>query len=352
MRAPLSASPYSERLTEKLQNKMDNLSRKFEKKAQKYGHKYGQRPHHAGGPHVGHGPAQGTVQQFDRPARKRQIFVLIAVMIGVGVGLSLLGGGRYQDQKAMALIFCLAAGTFGPLLTYFRFLLRSPTRSPMWDRLAYTGMTTICMVPAFGIAADPHVFGDDMVSMLIAPLAVLFCCDWTKRIVSGRLGEVELGQAFWPAVVGLIAASITGADNYVFTAAVICAVMSLLTQAGAAMWPFPQRTAHAGAGGAATAAGTEPRPQSWTGRIFHGRRANADAPEPAPPIAAARPDANPPHTPRSPFKRVLFGVLATLIVAAAWAHSSSWCWPRPTALTIARACSSGRWPAWRCYPLC
>ena len=299
VRTPAAAGDWPDRLSSKLQEKADKLAHKFEKKLHKHG----------GGRVVRRGMKVSYVPPgLDRAAehlnvrgRKGQLFVLLAVSVAVAIGLSVLNGGIEPEERPIALALCIIAGALGPLLTYFKFLRQSPGHGPMWDRLAYTGVTALCMIPAFGVASDlPGPF----MNMMLAPLVVLFLCDWTSRIESGRYGEVNGGQAVWPAVIGAIAAAIFTDGRYMLAAAGVCATMSFLTQAGAALWPYTT-----GTGGPDASDQSEPVQSRRKRRAWHHR-------EPATSVEA--------HTgashgaietslvPRSDAARVIFGILSTL----------------------------------------
>jgi hypothetical protein len=253
-------------LAERLQKKADRIARKLETGAQRLRRR-------AGGWAGGHMAAATGKSGADEPLRQThrrgQIFVLLAVAAAVGIGLSLMQPGGDAEDRAVALVFCILAGTFGPLLSYFKFLLRSPARSPLWDKLTYGGVTAMFMIPALGIASD--VGQPALMRMMVAPLAALVLCDWTRRIEAGRCGEVSGGQAFWPATVGFIAASISHAEGYQFTAACVCATMSLLGQAGAALWPLGRSSAtprrRCGRGPAMLASHRRPGPQPQPSKL-------------------------------------------------------------------------------------
>jgi len=185
------------------------------------------------------------------------ILVLLGVMVALAVGLSFWGSGQFQEERAVAMGFCLLACTFGPLVAYFHALRRGSVHGPVWERLAYAAVTALFMIPALGVAGDVsasvrhlRTYAPGVVSVmdvthdeyfariLVAPLAVLLVCDWTRRIETGRGGQVRGRDAFWPAAVGLVTAGIARAEGFAFVAASLCAAMSLLTQAAAAMWPY------------------------------------------------------------------------------------------------------------------
>jgi len=97
---------------------------------------------------------------------------------------------------------------------------------------------------------------------------------------------VDLRSAFWPALIGLIACGIAEARNHEWVGAGVNAAIALLTQAGAALWPYSpgarRRAAAALAPGALDVVGTRP--------------IGADAaPPPVPAPAAAPPPATEPR---------------------------------------------------------
>ena len=225
-RTALGAEGASERLIRRLRGKADQVARRLEEKLDRRERKRAEKAR-----------AKQTAKQAKQAARsgrRGQFFVLIAVGVAVGIGLSLLGRGPYQEERAVALVFSILAGTFGPLLAYFKFLLRSPARSHLWDKLTYVGVTAMFMIPAFAVASEAD---KGMLEATFAPLAVIALCNWTGRIEAGRRGQVNGGPAFWAGIVGLIIAMFAGGGNFAITSACVCATMSLLAQAGASMWP-------------------------------------------------------------------------------------------------------------------
>ena len=310
--APAAPPDFPDRMVEKLQQKVDKFARKLEKKADKLRQKGRAWTRREAGPAVPGAPAV--------PGRKGQIFVLLAVTVAVAIGLSLLGGGG--GDQAVALAFCIAAGTFGPLLTYFRFLVRSPARSPMWDTLTYLAITAMFMIPSFAIASEMQ---SDFAGVMAAPLAVLLLCNWTKRIEAGRRGTVSGGAAFWPAVIGLIAANIVNAEEYGLVAACVCATMSLMTQAGASVWPLPRHAPASPRGGGPGRGHRQAGRHALLGKPGFHRRGEGQTPtarsaaddmwqaQPARPgSGAARPTV---RIPRSPILRSFYGVAGTLVLA-------------------------------------
>ena len=235
-------------LSDKLQKKKDKVSEKFRRKAEKLARKAGKSGERI---EFETPEAEPAVDAAPRKVNRiGQLFVILTLMAGVAVGLSAIRGGPRWEEIAVGLFCCIAAAVAGPLVVYYRVLRRSPVRGGVWDRLAYVALTGVMLIPAFAMASDylhvaAHHRGEvspdaHFMRLLAAPLAMLLFCDWTRRLRTGQLGEVRAKDAAWPAVVGLIAASIAGADSFHLAAAVICATASLLTQAGAALWPVRQ----------------------------------------------------------------------------------------------------------------
>ena len=302
VRAPAVAGDWPDRLSNKLQEKADKLAHKFDKKLRKHG----------GGRVVRRGMKVSyvppgldqAVEHMNLRGRKSQLFVLLAVSVAVAVGLSVLNGGLEPEERPVALALCIIAGALGPLLTYFKLLRRSPARGPMWDRLAYTGVTALCMIPAFGVASD--LIADPFMNMMLAPLVVLFLCDWNSRIEAGRYGEVNGGKAVWPAVIGAIAAAIFTEGQYTLAAAGVCATMSFLTQAGAALWPYTT-----GAGEPNAFDQSEPVQSHRKRRVWHRQSATpAESQDAHAEVNQGAAGIN--LVPRSDAVRVIFGILSTL----------------------------------------
>jgi hypothetical protein len=168
--------------------------------------------------------------------RRTQLFLLLMVTAAIATALGLLTVSHGPGESRIAAVgLCLAGGTIGPLLAHLRFLQRSPTRSTLLDRLAYASMAGVFMLPAYGMATDE--VGQGMGALIFAPLAAMLLCCWNGRIEAGRRGKVDGRAAIWPAIIGLVTAHILDAGEYGWTAAGICAAISLLTQAAASMWP-------------------------------------------------------------------------------------------------------------------
>ena len=302
-RASFGTEGASERLIRRLRDKADQVARRVEEKLDRRERKRVEKAR--------------AKEVAARTGRRGQFFILIAVAAAVGIGLSLLGSPERREERAVALVFTILAGTFGPLLAYFKFLLRSPARSRMWDRLTYVGVTVLFMIPAFGVASES---GEGMMGATFAPLAAIFLCDWTSRIEAGRRGQVNGGAAFWAGLVGLIAASFAGSHTYYVAAACVCATMSLLAQAGASMWPVvPGSAPRWQAGGR-----RGPRAAAWAAHIggHHAAAAGVEHGHHAAPAterhAAVGDSAGVGQTaslePRNPAVRAVFGVLCTLLM--------------------------------------
>ncbi|MFH1748392.1 MAG: serine/threonine-protein kinase [Planctomycetota bacterium] len=313
VRAPLSIPGVADRLSEKLQKKAEKLSRKFEKKVSRLGGQWTHQPRY-----TAPAPTTGAPPGGRPHGRKGQIFVLLAVMVAVSIGLGVLFGGRFSGELATALGFGLAAGTFGSLLTYLKFLQRTPARSPMWDRLAYVGVSALLMIPAFAMAAE---VAKPATHVLLAMLAAMLFCDWTHLINTGRVGTIRGKLAFWPAIVGLIVAAVAGGGHYLFMSAAACGALALLTQAGAALWPtYAVGRGHRRAGRwHARGLVSDPSPVTEQGSPAYAAEASpqesAGIPEPPAGVYRASDSTwRSSAVPRSKFFRIFFGVLTTLAV--------------------------------------
>ncbi len=235
----------------RLRKKVDKLNRKLQKRMARYEARVGVRQKKWEPEAAKDRPERGQSAAGARPSspvhasegdspplspaphsdRGRQMFVLLLVMAGVSTALALLSfDDRQMPESALAIGLYIAGGTLGSLVAYFFLLKRSITESGFFERLAMAGTAAAFMIPA-AILSDEEL--PDGAQQLIYPIiAVILFCDWGERIEMGRRRVVEAGQAFWPAMIGLIAGAI--ADAPVWTAAGLCAAVSLFTQAGAA----------------------------------------------------------------------------------------------------------------------
>ncbi len=297
-------------LPARLQRKLDHLTHKLEQKAARLERKFGVR--------------QGvTPPTAPKVHRRGQVFILLAVTAVIAVALGLLTMDRGpEESRVVAVGLFLIGGTFGPLLAHLRFLQRSPTRNTLLDRLAYASLGALFMLPGFGLAGGE--VSDDLARIILSPMAVMLLCDWGQRIEAGRRGKVDGRAAFWPAIIGLVTAHIVQAGDYAWTAAGICAAISLLTQAAAALWPHPYPTGWPGAAlrvppGSpvvpdAAALGEPGSPSVTTlGALPPQRLGDLGPPGNASPASPARALA---PVPRSTAVRAVFGVITTCALAA------------------------------------
>ena len=226
--------PPRQELPERMQRRLNQLGRKLEHKAARLERKLGARRGHRPQPDRHRDAAA-------HPARRAQLFVLIAVAVAIATMLALLHGGDVAE-KTFVFSLLIAGSVFAPLLVHLKFLQRMVTRHTFIDRLAYASAAGLCMLPAYGFAVE-ELHASSLATIIIAPMAAMVMCNWSQRIETGRSGKVDGWSAFWPAVVGFIAASIADAEEYAFAAAGVCAAVSLLTQATASMWPLYRRVA-------------------------------------------------------------------------------------------------------------
>lgn len=227
-----------EKLPERLQQRLDRFAQKLEKKTQKLEKRLGPRHRRNSGGGSGHRHThQATVMLSGFGRRLGHALVLLLILAGIAVGLHLLYGSSYDDPPAGVPIAMFILGATGAsLLMYFQFIRRNPASSIALHRLAYASVAGLLMLPAYLIAAKE--MGDqELAAIIFGPIAALLICDWTERIEAGRRGDVSFSAALWPALVGLIASAIGGADDASLLGAGICAAFSIMTQAGAALWP-------------------------------------------------------------------------------------------------------------------
>ncbi len=219
-------------LPPKMQKKMDRLEQKLAKKRAKLSGKMGiPRPAKPRKP-------RAASAKRGRGFRWGHLFVILAVLVAVSIAMGAATGNRQMPEHVFTYLFFLVGGTVGTLVTYFVFLRPLPGEErSIFDRLAYASVAALCMLLGLAPASGAH--GNDLPAVYFAPLAALLLCNWTRRIESGRRGEISGWDAFMPAVIGMFAAAIADADELVFAAAALTATMTLLIQAAAGLWPLP-----------------------------------------------------------------------------------------------------------------
>lgn len=233
-----------------LQRKLDRLNEKLERRAAKLEE------------YLGPARGWGGVARHAAPTRPRrgaQIFILLLVTAAIAAVLGVVSDGRpgSDPPPAVPLGFFLIGGTVGPLLGHLRFLGRAITRHPLLDRLVYASLAGIIMFPGYALASE-EIRDPDLARIILAPLAAVLICDWGRRIEAGRRGDVSARSSFWPGAVGLVTAAIVDSDQYMWSAAGVCAAISLLTQAAAGMWPVARTVSVASGKPAETSGGGAP----------------------------------------------------------------------------------------------
>ncbi len=264
-------------LPPRIQRRLDRLTQKLDQKAARLEKKFGL---------PRHGAARPAEERVHVPLGHRlvHVFTLGIVATGLAIVFALLSRGRNTEERALVLAMYLIGGTAGPLLAHWLLVRRALLNNWLFERAAYAGFAALfMMVPC--ILAHEEV-DRNLAPLIVAPLAAMVITDWRRRIEDGRAGRVDLRCAFWPALIGLIACGIAEVRNHEWVGAGVNAAIALLTQAGAALWPYSpgarRRAAAALAPGALDVVGA--------------RAVGADAaPPPVPAPAAAPPPATEPR---------------------------------------------------------
>ena len=250
----------------KFEKKAEKFARKMEKKANKFARKMDgteriaqqvdQALHKMHDGSSDESPRRHAAQVTVPSASKRipQIFALLAVAVTVSLFLGVLAG-RHMPQSGIAVAFCVVGASIATLLSYFKIVSRMPAHASMMNRLIYASVAAGFMIPGIAIASDIR---GDFSGIIAAPLAVMLLCNWTRRIDAARRGGADGGSIFGPGVVGFLAAAIaTQEPQYGLIGAGMGAMLSLVIQTAAGLWPISRlRRAYpvaAGAGGAAVA---------------------------------------------------------------------------------------------------
>ncbi|MCH7873594.1 MAG: hypothetical protein IID33_17995, partial [Planctomycetes bacterium] len=232
-------------LPERLRKKADKLTRKLEKKMAKFeakvagkrGDRETRRARRAAVAPTAE-PAQAAMPAASGPdgppmSRKAQMFVLAAVAAGVSVGLAVIDKHGELPVRAVSIALQMAGATVGGLLAYFWMVRRSMRAGNFMDRLSMAAMAALCMIPGAIVAAD-DLPGSDFHMLFVPLVAMILLSDWSGRIELGRRGHGDAGDAFWPAVIGLIVGGMADAPPLI--AAGMCAMVAMLTQSAAGMW--------------------------------------------------------------------------------------------------------------------
>ncbi len=179
------------------------------------------------------------------PGKSRILHALL--LIGAATVCAIVAGaaGPWRGHGEAGWFVWQGVLIFAPisaLLTHFVCLPRVMLLNTAVDRVAFASLGMLATGLFIAIGFDAY---DNLGAVALSPIAAFLVCDWGQRIESGRRGHVRLGDAVSPAIVGLIAAGIADADGATPLAAVLCGLVSLFTQAAAAMWPVTSTAAGA-----------------------------------------------------------------------------------------------------------
>jgi hypothetical protein len=162
-------------------------------------------------------------------------FIVLMLVIGaVAVGMYFTAGPRNHEEAAVAYGLNMFGAMLGALIAHFALVRRNLLHNSLFSRIAYAGVVFPFMIPGIAIGAGT---GDAHLEMLFLPILASFVlCDWNKRIEGGRKNQIRGANVIWPAIIGLIGGNMVDMDQP-WIAAGICAMIALLVQAAAGMWP-------------------------------------------------------------------------------------------------------------------
>ena len=215
------------RRARKLQQKARKLQAKAEKKACVVRAKLAD---------LGVSPGADAPAGRFRPGLRKgwqQVLIAIFVLFAAAAGL-----GIWQDDPlvfAAALLYLLG-GTTGTLIGYRLSLRRNSAEYDFQDRLLHGVCGFVFMLPGFAVAC---VTSDDLARLVIPLTGTLLLFNWGERIRLGRRQLIQGGTVFWHGVAGAILAAIVDAERHSLVAAVLCAVLLILVQTVAGIWPLP-----------------------------------------------------------------------------------------------------------------
>jgi serine/threonine protein kinase len=180
---------------------------------------------------------QAAEQGLPVPRRRwRQLLVALIVLFAAAGGL---GIGYGHGQIFAASLLYLLGGLVGTLLAYKLSGRRLPSEYGFHNRLLYAACGFVFMLPGFA-AAQAITPGAYPWARLIIPLtATLLIFNWAERIRQGRQQIIRGGTIFWHGLAGAIFAGVGQAGDCALAGAVLSAVLLVLVQAAAAIWPLP-----------------------------------------------------------------------------------------------------------------
>ncbi|MFQ5806299.1 MAG: serine/threonine-protein kinase [Phycisphaerae bacterium] len=232
-----------------LDRKAAKKARKLQKKARKLQYKAEKKAHVMDAKLANLGVAPTARDGLEKTkllgrSRWRQLVIALVVLFAASGGL----GVAYDCPVVFgASLLYLFGGLLGTLLGFGLSVRRDPLKHNFHDRLVYAACGFVFMLPAF--AAGYAVDNEGAFARLIIPLtATLVIFNWTERIQLGRRQIIEGGAVFWHGLAGAIFAAMAQAESYAFVAAVLSAVLLILVQLAAGVWPLAVATAAGPAG--------------------------------------------------------------------------------------------------------
>ena len=172
-----------------------------------------------------------------RPSRFSRIMTIVVVSLVIAFSMALVSGTDDVAPMVVALMFFFLGGTSASLVTY-RWLQNHEAAGTVIERILFAGVGLGFM--SIGLGPASGVENREFMRSLAGPVVALAVCNWRRRIDSGRSGNIRVGEAISPAIVGAIAA-FAAKGNPLFGAG-IAATISLLSQAAAAAWPIRNTT--------------------------------------------------------------------------------------------------------------
>jgi hypothetical protein len=164
------------------------------------------------------------------------VCALGAVFGSILVGMVVTEEPTHAIQLGALGSLYLFGGSLGAVAAYFLIVTRLLTPNWLLERVAVASLAALGMAPAFFFSLHQGSPPGAIIGLALVVAIVL--TDFPGRIEHGRLRQLSLGRAFWPALIAFIASAVMDNDNLLWFTAFLGAALAVLVQALAAIWPL------------------------------------------------------------------------------------------------------------------